>query len=81
MRPSPTNTSLQPFPCLSPSQHGECAAGRHRFPSLGSSQQATLTAQPWPRLPLAGIADLKLGSALLRHPAALAPVVKELLRP
>ena len=36
-----------------------------RFLSLGSPQQGTLTAQPWPRLPLAGIADLKPGSTLL----------------
>jgi triacylglycerol lipase len=40
-------------------------ARTRRFLSLGSPQQGTLTAQPWPRLPLAGIADLKLGSALL----------------
>jgi triacylglycerol lipase len=103
-----------------------------RFLSLGSPQQGTLTALPWPRRPLAGIADLKPGSALLRrldadltplegidcssygtvvdlmvvpgwrgvlplgprrmlpvwshpqllrHPAALDPVVKDLLRP
>ncbi len=38
-----------------------------RFLSLGSPQRGTLVAQPWPRLPLAGIADLKLGSALLRQ--------------
>ena len=38
-----------------------------RFLSLGSPQQGTLTAQPWPRRPLAGIADLKPGSALLRR--------------
>lgn len=42
-------------------------ARTRRFLSLGSPQQGTLTAQPWPRLPLAGIADLKLGSALLRQ--------------
>jgi triacylglycerol lipase len=36
-----------------------------RFISLGSPQQGTLTAQPWPRWPLAGIADLKWGSPLL----------------
>lgn len=103
-----------------------------RFISVGSPQQGTLTAMPWPRWPLAGIADLKWGSALLerlnrdleplqqvdccsfycnpdlmvlpgwravlpigprrilpvwthhqlmRHPAALAPMVEELLRP
>ncbi|MFO0077280.1 MAG: esterase/lipase family protein [Cyanobacteriota bacterium] len=38
-----------------------------RFISVGSPQQGTLTAQPWPRRPLAGIADLKLGSPLLRR--------------
>jgi triacylglycerol lipase len=38
-----------------------------RFISVGSPQQGTLTAQPWPRQPLAGIADLKLGSPLLRR--------------
>ncbi|MCP9834743.1 triacylglycerol lipase [Cyanobium sp. Aljojuca 7A6] len=38
-----------------------------RFLSLGSPQQGTLTAQPWPRPLLAGVADLKLGSALLRQ--------------
>ncbi|MCP9931743.1 alpha/beta hydrolase [Cyanobium sp. AMD-g] len=42
-------------------------ARTRRFLSLGSPQQGTLTAQPWPRRPLAGIADLKLGSALLRQ--------------
>jgi triacylglycerol lipase len=36
-----------------------------RFISVGSPQQGTLTAQPWPRWPLAGIADLKWGSPLL----------------
>jgi triacylglycerol lipase len=38
-----------------------------RFISLGSPQQGTLTAQPWPRRLLAGIADLKVGSPLLRE--------------
>lgn len=103
-----------------------------RFISVGSPQHGTLTAMPWPRWPLEGIADLKWGSPLLerlngdleplrqvdccsfycnpdlmvlpgwravlpigpcrllpvwthqqlmRHPAALAPVVEELLRP
>ncbi|WP_255011628.1 triacylglycerol lipase [Cyanobium sp. Cruz-8D1] len=42
-------------------------ARTRRFLSLGSPQQGTLTAQPWPRLLLAGVADLKLGSALLRQ--------------
>ena len=36
-----------------------------RFISVGSPQQGTLTAQPWPGLLLAGIADLKSGSPLL----------------
>ncbi len=103
-----------------------------RFISVGSPQQGTLTAQPWPRWLLASIADMKVGSPLLRqlnhdverlqgveccsyycapdlmvlpgwravlplgphrllpvlthqqlihHPAALAPLVAELLRP
>ncbi|WP_411870315.1 esterase/lipase family protein [Vulcanococcus limneticus] len=38
-----------------------------RFISLGSPQQGTLTAQPWPRKLLAGIADLKPGSPLLQR--------------
>lgn len=42
-------------------------ARTRRFISLGSPQQGTLTAQPWPRRPLAGIADLKVGSPLLRE--------------
>jgi triacylglycerol lipase len=103
-----------------------------RFISVGSPQQGTLTAGPWPRWPLAGIADVKPNSPLLeqlnrelhtlepvdcssyyctpdlmvipsrsallpigrsqqlpvlshhqllRHPAALSPLVQELLRP
>lgn len=103
-----------------------------RFISVGSPQQGTLTAQPWPRWLLASIADMKWGSPLLsqlnhnldglrdvecrsyycsrdlmvlpgwravlpvgprlampvrthqqlmRHPAALEPLVAELLRP
>jgi len=42
--------------------------GQHRtrrFTSVGSPQQGTLTAQPWPGRLLAGIADLKSGSPLL----------------
>jgi len=46
-------------------------AGGHRrtrrFISVGSPQQGTLTAQPWPRWLLAGVADMKLGSRLLRQ--------------
>jgi triacylglycerol lipase len=38
-----------------------------RFISVGSPQQGTLTAQPWPRWPLAGVADLKWGSPLLER--------------
>ena len=36
-----------------------------RLVSVGSPQRGTLTANPWPRWPLAGIADLKAGSPLL----------------
>ncbi|MEB3323796.1 MAG: alpha/beta fold hydrolase [Cyanobacteriota bacterium] len=36
-----------------------------RFLSVGSPQQGTLTAQPWPGWLFGGIADLKQGSALL----------------
>jgi triacylglycerol lipase len=46
-------------------------AGGHRrtrrFISVGSPQQGTLTAQPWPGWLLAGVADMKLGSRLLRQ--------------
>ncbi len=38
-----------------------------RFTSVGSPQQGTLTAQPWPRKLLAGIADLRPGSPLLER--------------
>jgi triacylglycerol lipase len=38
-----------------------------RFISVASPHHGTLTAQPWPRRPMAGIADLKQGSALLRQ--------------
>ncbi|MFY8149063.1 MAG: esterase/lipase family protein [Prochlorococcaceae cyanobacterium] len=38
-----------------------------RLISVGSPQQGTLTARPWPGRLLAGIADLKTGSALLRR--------------
>nr|WP_254977236.1 alpha/beta hydrolase [Cyanobium sp. ATX 6A2] len=38
-----------------------------RFISVGSPQQGTLTAQPWPSRLLAGIADLKWGSPLLQQ--------------
>lgn len=36
-----------------------------RLISVGSPQRGTLTANPWPRWPLAGVADLKAGSPLL----------------
>ena len=42
------------------------ASRTRRFVCLGSPQQGTLTAQLIPRWPLAGIADMKIGSALLR---------------
>ncbi|MFM8525935.1 MAG: esterase/lipase family protein [Cyanobacteriota bacterium] len=38
-----------------------------RFLSVGSPHRGTLLAQPCPRMPLAGIADMKIGSALLRR--------------
>jgi triacylglycerol lipase len=38
-----------------------------RFISVGSPQQGTLTAHPWPRRVFAGIADLRWGSPLLRR--------------
>jgi len=38
-----------------------------RLSSVGSPHQGTLTAMPWPRRPLAGIADLKWGSPLLQE--------------
>lgn len=38
-----------------------------RLISVGSPQHGTLTAMPWPRQPMAGIADLKWGSPLLRE--------------
>jgi len=38
-----------------------------RFVSVGSPQQGTWMAQPWPARPLASIADMKVGSALLRR--------------
>ena len=37
-----------------------------RFLSVGSPQQGTLTAQPWPGWFFGGIADVKRGSALLQ---------------
>ena len=38
-----------------------------RFLSVGSPQQGTFTAQPWPGWLFSGIADLKRGSALLKR--------------
>ncbi len=46
--------------------HGGAARCR-RFVCLGSPMRGTLTAQLVPRALLAGIADMKLGSPLLRH--------------
>ena len=37
-----------------------------RFFSVGSPQQGTLTARPWPRRLFKGLADLRVGSALLQ---------------
>jgi triacylglycerol lipase len=38
-----------------------------RFISLGSPQQGTITARPWPRRVFKGLADLRQGSALLHE--------------
>ncbi|MCP9883989.1 alpha/beta fold hydrolase [Synechococcus sp. ATX 2A4] len=38
-----------------------------RFISVGSPQQGTLAAQPWPSWLVGGIAELKLGSPLVRE--------------
>jgi triacylglycerol lipase len=38
-----------------------------RLISVGSPHHGTLTAMPWPRRPMAGIADLKCGSPLLQE--------------
>ena len=38
-----------------------------RFVSVGSPQRGTLLAQPCPRLLMPGVADMKIGSALLRR--------------
>ena len=43
------------------------ASRTQRFFSVGSPQQGTLMAQPIPRLLLAGAADMKIGSRLLRQ--------------
>jgi triacylglycerol lipase len=49
-----------------------------RFVSVGSPQQGTWLAQPWPARPLASIADMKMGSALLQRlnadPRPLLPI-------
>lgn len=39
----------------------------HRFVCVGSPQRGTLVAQPMPRACMAGIADMKIGSPLLRR--------------
>jgi triacylglycerol lipase len=38
-----------------------------RLISVGSPQRGTITAQPWPRWLLAGVADMKRGSRLLQR--------------
>ena len=43
------------------------AARTRRFISVASPQQGTLAALPWPRRWLAGVADMKPGSPLLRR--------------
>lgn len=51
------------------------AARTRRFISVASPQQGTLAALPWPRRWLAGVADMKPGSPLLRRlDADLAPL-------
>jgi triacylglycerol lipase len=49
-----------------------------RFVSVGSPQQGTWVAQPWPGRLLASIADMKVGSSLLRRlnadPSPLGPI-------
>ncbi|MFS6827731.1 hypothetical protein [Cyanobium sp. ATX-6F1] len=54
------------------------ASRTRRFISVGSPQQGTLTAQLCPTWLMAGIADLKLGSPLMRRlgddPSALAGI-------
>lgn len=49
-----------------------------RFLSVGSPQQGTWLAQPWPGRLLASVADMKVGSGLLRRlnadPGPLAPI-------
>jgi triacylglycerol lipase len=45
----------------------EGATRTRRFISVASPHQGTLTALPWPRLWLAGIADMKPGSPLLQR--------------
>jgi triacylglycerol lipase len=48
-----------------------------RFTSVASPQRGTLAALPWPSWPLAGIADMKPGSPLLRRLAAAGPLLEE----
>jgi triacylglycerol lipase len=47
-------------------QHGGAERCR-RFVCVGSPQRGTLVAQPMPRVCMAGIADMKIGSGLLRR--------------
>lgn len=59
-------------------QEGNGAARVRRFFSVGSPQNGTLAALPLPRAVLAGAADMKVGSALIRDlnrdPSALAQI-------
>lgn len=58
-------------------EHGGWQRTR-RFVCLGSPQNGTLTAQLVPRRWFAGIADMKIGSALLRDLRSQTPLLKEL---
>ncbi len=56
--------------------HGGAERTR-RFISVASPQRGSLVALPWPRFPLAGVADMKPGSELLRRlDADLEPLQK-----
>jgi triacylglycerol lipase len=48
-----------------------------RFTTVASPHRGTLAALPWPRFPLAGVADMKPGSALLRRLAAADALLKK----
>ena len=49
-----------------------------RFFSVGSPQHGTLAAQPIPRALLAGVADMKVGSALMRDLSRGSPTLEAL---